>query len=78
MANVTVYSTTTCPYCVMAKQYLTQRGVPFNDVNVEADEQAAMAMVKKSGQMGVPVIEIDDQIVIGFNRPAIDHLLQLK
>ena len=73
--SVTVYSTQTCPYCVMAKNYLKKKGVAFNDVDVSKDMNAAEEMVRKSGQMGVPVIEIDNQIVIGFQPDAFEELL---
>lgn len=73
--SVTVYSTQTCPYCVLAKKYLTSKGVEYKDVDVGVNQAAAMEMVKKSGQMGVPVIDIDGKIVIGFRQEAIDQLL---
>ena len=73
--NVTVYSTPTCPYCTMSKNYLATKGVKFRDVDVSRDQAAAIEMVKKSGQMGVPVIEIDNQIIIGFQPRAFDQLL---
>lgn len=73
--KIIVYSTPSCPYCQMTKQYLTQLGFEFEDVDVSKDRARAMEMVQKSGQMGVPVIDIDGHIVIGFNRPLIDKLL---
>lgn len=73
--NVTVYSTLTCPYCRMAKEYLNSRKIQFRDINVGADKDAAMEMVKKSGQMGVPVIEINGKVIVGFDRDAIDAAL---
>ena len=73
--RVTVYSTPTCPYCRQAKDYLTGKGVAFSDVNVAADLEARNTMVQKSGQLGVPVIEVDGQVVIGFNRGKLDELL---
>ena len=73
--KVIVYSTAHCPYCKMAKEYLTQRGVKFEDVDVGADRARAMEMVRKSGQMGVPVLDINGQIIVGFNKPAIDAAL---
>lgn len=73
--QVTVYSTPTCPYCRQVKDYLTQKGVAFSDLNVAADLEARNTMVQKSGQLGVPVVEVDGQIVIGFNRTKIDELL---
>lgn len=73
--SVTVYSTDTCPFCVMAKEYLTEKGVEYKDVNVGRDHAAAREMVEKSGQMGVPVIDIDGTIVVGFRPDVFDHLL---
>ncbi|AGC69399.1 glutaredoxin-like protein, YruB-family [Thermoclostridium stercorarium subsp. stercorarium DSM 8532] len=73
--KVTVYSTPTCPYCVMAKNYLAERNIPFEDIDVSADPAKAMEMIKKSGQRGVPVIDINGNIVIGFDRERIDELL---
>ncbi|HPW34590.1 MAG TPA: glutaredoxin domain-containing protein [Candidatus Paceibacterota bacterium] len=73
---VIIYSTTQCPYCKMAKEYLTKIGIPFKEYNVQEDEKAAAEMVKKSNQMGVPVIDIDGAIIVGFDKQAIDHALQ--
>lgn len=67
--NVTVYSTPSCPYCTMAKDYLRKKQVPFQDVDVSRDEAKAMEMVRKSGQMGVPVLDIGGRILVGY-RPA--------
>ena len=75
MAHIKVYSTPTCPYCTMAKQYLSSKNVVFQNIDVSQDQTAAAEMVKKSGQMGVPVIDIDGQIIIGFDRQRIDALL---
>ena len=73
--KVIVYSTPTCPYCKRAKEYLSQKGIPFTEVNVAADREKAKEMIQKSGQMGVPVIEIDSDMVVGFNQSKIDELL---
>lgn len=75
MAKVTVYSTPTCPYCHQAKDYLKEKGVEFEDINVAEDKAKAKEMIEKSGQMGVPVLEIGDTIIIGFDREAIDKAL---
>lgn len=72
---VIVYTTPTCHFCGAVKEYLKNKNVPYKEVNVQADPAAADEMIKKSGQMGVPVIDIDDQIVIGFNKPKLDELL---
>jgi len=77
MKNVKVYSTPTCPYCIRAKQYLKDKGVDFEDINVGADQEKAKEMVSKSGQMGVPVLDIEGEIVIGFDKTKIDSALGL-
>ncbi|MEK7213287.1 MAG: glutaredoxin domain-containing protein [Patescibacteria group bacterium] len=78
MPKVTVYSTQACPYCHMAKDYLKEKGVSFEDIDVGADTAKAEEIVQKSGQMGVPVIDVDGKIIIGFNRAEIDKALNLK
>jgi glutaredoxin-like YruB-family protein len=73
--NVVVYSTTTCPWCHRTKEYLAQKGVKFTEYNVSNDREKAQEMIQKSGQMGVPVITIDNNVIIGFNQPELDKLL---
>lgn len=73
--NVTVYSTPTCPWCTRAKSYLTEIGVPYEEKDVSVDVVAAREMVKFSGQMGVPVLSIDGNVVVGFDKKKIDQLL---
>lgn len=73
--SVIVYSTQSCPYCVLAKNYLKDKGVEFKDLNVGVDRVAAQEMVNKSGQMGVPVIDIDGNILVGFQPDMFDKLL---
>ncbi len=75
---VKVYSTPTCPYCVTLKKLLKEKGVDFADIDVSADEKELQQMIDKSGQMGVPVVDIDGKIVIGFNRDKILELLNIK
>ena len=77
MHNVKVYSTDSCPYCVFAKDFLRENNVPFKDFNVGVDRGAAKEMITKSGQMGVPVIEIDGNMVVGFDKYRIMSLLGL-
>ena len=77
MKRVTIYSTPSCPYCKQAKAYLTERGVPFNDIDVAADVVQAQEMIQKSGQMGVPVIDIEGRIIIGFNKDQLNKELGL-
>lgn len=76
--KVIVFSTPTCSYCNMAKQYFRQKNVKFTDIDVTRDQAAARDMVRRSGQMGVPVIDIGGKIVVGFNRPKIDQMLGLN
>lgn len=73
--KVIVYSTTTCPYCVYTKDYFKQKGISFEDKNVGEDRSAAQEMILKSGQMGVPVIDINGEIIIGFRPDVFEELL---
>ena len=73
--NITIYSTPTCPYCKQTKQYLGSKNIAYKDIDVSSDEKAANEMIQKSGQMGVPVIDIDGQIIIGFDKSAINTAL---
>jgi glutaredoxin 3 len=75
--TVTVYSTPSCTWCSAAKEHLRAHGVTFEDVDVAADMARAREMVSKSGQYGVPVLDIDGEIVVGFDRRRIDALLGL-
>ena len=77
MPKVTVYSTPTCPWCHKTKDFLKEHNIPFEDVNVAADHKAAQDMIEKSGQMGVPVVDIDGQVIIGFDKNAIKKALKL-
>lgn len=74
---IKVYSTPTCPYCQMAKKFLEENGIDFENVDVSTNQEAAQEMIKKSGQMGVPVIDIDGNIIIGFNKSKIKSLLNI-
>jgi glutaredoxin-like YruB-family protein len=73
--KVIVYSTSTCPYCIYAKDYFKENNVPFEEVNVGLDRVRAQEMVAKSGQMGVPVIDINGEIVVGFQPEVFKELL---
>jgi glutaredoxin-like YruB-family protein len=75
--RVLVFTTPTCSWCTRAKSYLAQRRVPFREVDVSKDPAAARDLVRRTGQMGVPVIEIDGRPVVGFDRARIDRLLGL-
>jgi len=74
----TIYSTPTCPFCIMAKNFFKKHNVSYAEKDVSSDQEAAQEMVKKSGQMGVPVIEIDEKIIIGFDQEKIAELLKIK
>lgn len=78
MSKVTVYSTPTCHFCHMAKDFFTSKGVPFEDFDVSSNIEKRKEMMDKSGQMGVPVIMIDNQMIVGFNKPKIMELLGIK
>lgn len=73
--NIIVYSTISCPWCHKAKEFLKEKGVAYKDVNVGADQEAANEMVEKSGQMGVPVIDIDGKIIVGFDKEELEKAL---
>lgn len=75
--SVKVYSTPRCPYCVMAKDFLRQNNIAFEDIDVSQNEQAAQEMINKSGQMGVPQLDIDGKIIVGFDKSAIKQTLGL-
>ncbi len=74
---VQIYSTPTCPYCKLAKEFLKENNVAYKERNVAQDQKAADEMVKKSGQMGVPVIEIGKKIIVGFDKEAIKKILKV-
>ena len=73
--DIKVYSTPTCPYCKMAKDYLSAKGVSYQNIDVSSNKTSAEEMVKISGQMGVPVIVINNQVLVGFDKSRIDALL---
>ncbi|GAP07950.1 MAG TPA: NrdH-redoxin [Anaerolinea thermolimosa] len=75
--RVIVFTTPTCTYCNATKRYLREKGVRFKEVDVSRDPAAARDMVRRSGQMGVPVLDIGGKIVVGFDRPKIDRFLGL-
>lgn len=78
MPKITIYSTPTCGYCRMAKDYLQSRNVPFTDIDVSLDQTKAQEMFDKSGQFGVPVIDIDGKIIIGFDKRRIEELVPVQ
>lgn len=76
MAKVTIYTTPTCGYCQMAKQFFKEKGVEYEEFDVMSDLEKRREMVDKTGQMGVPVITVDNQVVVGFDRAELERLLK--
>ena len=76
--KIKVYSTPACPYCYALKDFLREHKIEFEDVDVSTDQQVAEEMIRKSGQMGVPVTEIDGEIVVGFDKEKLEKLLNIK
>lgn len=76
--NVKVYSTPICPWCHRVKEYLKEKNIKFEDIDVSSNQEAAQEMVKKSGQMGVPVIDINGRIIVGFDVNAITKALGIR
>ena len=79
-SKVKIYATTTCPYCTLAADWLTGKNVKFEKIMVDQDQNEAEKMVEKTGQMGVPVIEIEypdrkSEYVVGFNQPVLSYML---
>ena len=78
MAKVKVYSTPTCPWCVKTKEFLTENKVEYEDINVAADQKSAQEMFTKSGQMGVPVTDINGEIIVGFDKNRLKKTLKIS
>jgi len=76
MQNIKIYSTPTCPYCKMVKQYLSSRNINYTDFDVSNNETILDEMVKISGQMGVPVIVIDNEVIVGFDKSRLEAILK--
>jgi len=76
--HVIVYSTSACPWCSKVKQFLKEHNISFEEIDVSANQKKAEEMVEKSGQMGVPVLDIDGTIIVGFDKPAIMKALKIK
>lgn len=73
---ITLYTTPSCTYCRKAKDYLRQNHIPFTEYDVARDQRRAEEMVRKSGQMGVPVIDVNGRVIVGFNQPEIERALR--
>jgi glutaredoxin 3 len=76
MNQITVYTTNSCPYCVMMKNYLKEQGLPYREVNVQQDQVAANKLVATTGQLGVPQTEINGQWVLGFDPEKVMRLVK--
>jgi len=76
--NIRIFSTPSCPYCVTLKSFLEEKGFQYEDINVAEDDKAREEMIQKSDQMGVPVVDIDGQIIIGFDKEKISQILNIK
>ena len=75
--SVKVYSTTTCPWCIRVKQFLKDSNIDFQNIDVSSNQQAVDDLMQKSGQMGVPVLDIDGEIIVGFDKDRIKQSLGL-
>ncbi len=75
--KVVIYSTPTCPFCIRAKQFLKDSKIKFEDIDVSSDHERAQEMIERSGQMGVPVLDIDGEIIVGFDREKIKEALEI-
>ena len=73
--KVKIYSTPTCPFCIRTKQFLKDNNIFFEDVDVSANQEAAKEMMRRSGQMGVPVIDVEGQLIVGFDKAEIKKAL---
>ena len=78
MKKIKVFSTPSCPYCVTLKEFLKGKGFEYEDIDVSQDEIALKEMTEKSGQMGVPVVDINGEVIIGFDKKKIENLLNIK
>lgn len=76
--DIKIYSTPTCPYCIMTKDYFKKAGIEFENIDVSTDQAKAQEMVEKTGQMGVPVIEIDNNTIIGYQPDVFKKILEGK
>ncbi len=78
MKNIKIYSTPTCHFCHMAKDFMNEHNIQFTDYNVATDLEKRKEMIDKSGQMGVPVIDIDGQVMVGFEEGRLANALGIK
>ena len=78
MTKVVIYTTPTCPWCMKVKEFFKKHNVKYTEKNVAVDEKIAQEAIDKSGQIGVPVIDIDGQIIVGFDEPKLKKALKIK
>lgn len=78
MRKVIIYSTPTCVYCRLAKEWMEKNNIPFIDYDLSADAEKRDEIIEKTGQMGVPIIEIDNEFIIGFDKKRINELLEIQ
>jgi len=78
MQNVTIYSTPSCHFCHMAKEFFKEKNIAFTEHDVASDTEKRNEMIEKSGQRGVPVIQIGNDLIVGFNKPVISQLLSIE
>lgn len=74
--KISVYGTAWCPHCHAVKEFFKEKGIKFEDIDIEKEQEKAKEMIEKSGQMGVPVIVINDEIIVGFDKEKIERLLE--
>ena len=77
MSQVIIYTTPTCRYCTLAKEYFRTKGVRFEEIDVREDPAAAKALIRRTGEYGVPQIDINGNMIIGFDKGAIDRELEI-
>ncbi len=78
MSQIKIYTTPTCPWCKKTKEFLKQNKIKYSEIDVSSDQKAAQEIVRKSGQMGVPVIEIGDRIIVGFDEQELKKALKIS
>lgn len=78
MSKVRIFSTPSCVYCVTLKEYLKNHNIIFEEIDVSSDEQVLDEMIEKSGQMSVPVVDIDGEFIVGFDKKRVNDLLNIK
>ncbi len=75
--KIRIYSTPTCTYCIILKRYLDEKNIQYEELDVSQNEEAQKEMIEKTKQMGVPVVDIDGEFIVGFDKEKIDNILNL-